>query len=317
MGRRRWKWYENTMSGLSSALRNASLIRGLQYFEAVARLGSVKLAADELGVSQSAVSHQLRDLTAALGEQLVVRSGRGIALSPMGQRLAQRLSSTFSDLRDSVDDIVGRGRQKVRLAVCSSFGPGWLIPRLGELMTAHPEIDLELHLYAQDPEQTAGVADAIVSALPVRPGYAAIHIIDETLVAVRAPQPNTGKLRLITTDIQEGQEGLDWQEFCDHAGLSLPVEDEELLKCTHYLLALEMARAGLGIALVPDFLARHDLESGRLVLFDETRMPSGRVYRLCFKTARKQDRSLLLLARWFNAQLAPEPAVDRRIRAVR
>ena len=54
-------------------LRNARLMRGLHYFEAVARLQSVKLAAEELGVSQSAVSHQLRELTEVLGEQLLTR----------------------------------------------------------------------------------------------------------------------------------------------------------------------------------------------------------------------------------------------------
>ena len=292
----------------ASILRNASLVRGLQYFEAVARLGSVKLAAEELGVSQSAVSHQVRDLTAALGEQLVTRSGRGIVLSPMGAMLAERLSSTFSGLRDSVDEIVGRGQTTLRLAVCSSFGPGWLIPRLGEFLAVHPEIDLELHLYAQDPELTGQVADAIVSALPVKPGYSSIRIMEEELVSVQSPAAGGGAPRLITTDIDPGQTGLDWQEYCAHARLGPPdTIARPWLKCTHYLLALEMARAGFGIALGPDFLARRDLAAGSLVHFHRARMPSGRVYNLCFKDARGNERGIQALARWLKQQLVRPP----------
>ena len=118
-------------------LRNARLIRGLHYFEAVARQKSVKLAAEELGVSQSAVSHQLRDLTDALGEQLLTRAGRGIALTETGRRLAEQLATTFSGLQSSLDDIIGMSRPALRLAVCSSFGPGWLIPRLPGFYAAH------------------------------------------------------------------------------------------------------------------------------------------------------------------------------------
>lgn len=66
-------------------------MRGLHYFEAVARHQSVKGAAEELGVSQSAVSHQIKDLTEVLGEQLMVNSGRGIELTATGHRLDEKL----------------------------------------------------------------------------------------------------------------------------------------------------------------------------------------------------------------------------------
>lgn len=71
----------------------------------------------------------------------------------------------------------------LRLAVCSSFGPGWLIPRLASFYATHPGVDLQLRLYAQDPEQTADVADAFITAREVKPGFAAVHVLDEMLVA--------------------------------------------------------------------------------------------------------------------------------------
>jgi LysR family glycine cleavage system transcriptional activator len=293
------------MSATPSPRRNASIIRSLQYFEAVARHQSVRLAAEELGVSQSAVSHQLRELTKVLGEQLLLRSGRGIAISPTGKKLAEKLAATFSSLEASLADVVGGGRQILRLAVCSSFGPGWLIPRLNSFIEAYSHIDLQLHLYAQDPRLTDQVADAIVTALPVEPGYTTVHLIDETLVAVHAPGRMASKHRLITTDIESGKLGQDWVNYCNHAGLRLDViRMGAWMQCTHYLLAQEMARAGLGVALVPDFLARRDIENGALAYFDRTRMPSRRVYNLCYKHSRAHEAGIRNLCQWLKGELA-------------
>ena len=101
-----------------------------------------------------------------------------------------------------------RGRiQLLRLAVCSSFGPGWLVPRLPSFIAANPGIDLQL--YAQDPQLSHQVADAIFSALPVTPGFSAIHVLDE-LVAVHAPGSHNGQHRMITTELEPQKLGQDW-----------------------------------------------------------------------------------------------------------
>lgn len=289
--------------------RNARLIRGLNYFESVARHKSLKSAAEELGVSQSAVSHQMRDLTESLGEQLITRSGRGIELTPTGHRLAEKLATLFSDLQSSLDDVIGAGKTTLRLAVCSSFGPGWLIPRLANFHAAHPDVDLQLRLYAQDPEQTDQVADAFVTAQPLKRGFSAIHILDEALVAVR-PSDKTGKTALITTDLEEGKLGEDWIEFCAAADLRLgDIQSGGWLQCSHYMLALEMAKAGLGAALVPDFLAGRDIDAGHVKYLNNTPLISGRRYNLCFKTSRANEKAMKALAQWIRSELAPQPLV--------
>lgn len=296
-------------------MRDRRLMRGLHYFETVARFRSVKLASEELGVSQSAVSHQLRELTEALGEQLVTRSGRGIILTPTGERLAERLATTFAKIQSSLDDIIGSGRPMLRLAVCSSFGPGWLIPRLVSFFAAHPEVDLQLRLYAQDPEQTAEVADAFVTAQEVKPGFAAIHLVDEVLVAV-ASVPSDPKLvarhmPLITTDIAAERFGQDWLSYCAIAGMRLnDIQSGSFLQCSHYLLALEMARAGLGVALVPDFLARRDIETGVLHLFDDTLLPSGRRYHLCYKVSRAHESEIKSFMQWVKSECKLRSGTD-------
>jgi LysR family glycine cleavage system transcriptional activator len=265
----------------------------------------VGLAAEELGVSQSAVSHQIRELTRVLGENLIVRSGRGISLSPTGKRLADRLGATFSGLQSSLDEIVGDSRELLRLAVCSSFGPGWLIPRLREFIETNPGINLQLLLYAQDPDLTNQVADAIVSAIPVEQGYSAIRLIEERLVAVEAPGQPHGKKRLITTDIDPRKLGQDWVRYCAEAGLPRDeLQDGAMLQCSHYLLALEMARAGLGVALVPEFLAKRDIDSGSLAYFNQTRVPSGRTYNISTKQSRANEPAIATLVYWLRSQLA-------------
>ena len=297
--------------------QSASIIRGLQYFEAVARHQSVKAAAEELGVSQSAVSHQIRELARVLGEQLLIRSGRGIAVSPMGQLLAERLSSAFSSLQASLEEIVGgESRQLLRLAVCSSFGPGWLVPRLPCFVEANPGIDLQLQLYAQDPQLSHQVADAIFSALPVTPGFSAIHVLDEMLVAVHAPGPQKGRHRMITTELEPQKLGQEWLDYCAQAGLGREtVQQGAWLRSTHYLLALEMARAGMGAALVPDFLAKSHIEDGTLACLDRTRIPSGRVYRLCFKQSRGREKGILALVKWLRAELSPDRGLSPAVLA--
>ena len=87
------------------------------------------------------------------------------------------------------------------------------------------------------------------------------------LVAVQAPRAKSKKNqllrnRLITTELQSGRIGKDWIDFCRKTGIKLAdLQDGPFRQCTHYLLALEMAKLGQGIALVPDFLAAKDIRS--------------------------------------------------------
>ena len=284
--------------------KDPNVLRSLQYFEAVARHRSVKLAALDLGVTQSAVSHQVRRFSEAIGQQLLVKSGRGIALTSAGEKLGERLSVAFTGLDELVKDVVGNGQQALQLAICSSFGPGWLIERLEDFYRSHPDIDLELHLYAQNPLFANQVADMWIVADDIKPGYKTIPLKQEILIAVEAPGSRqrargSGKRRLITTEIERGQIGRDWVNFCRLTRTKLnDIQDGSFRLCTHYLLALELARAGHGVALVPDFLAQREIRSGTVVHYHDARLPSGRTYRLCIKDSRAGEAKLKTFANW-------------------
>ena len=294
-------------------LRDPKILRSLQYFEAVAVHSSVRAAADELGVSPSAISHQIRALTAVLGETLFKKSGRGIRLTDAGNRLHERLGPTFREIDSIIRDVVGGADQTIRLAVCSSFGPAWLAPRLADFQKSNPGLGLELRLYTQDPEQTHATADAVVTALPVVPGYDAQFLFDEKLVAVIGAQssgnPRKDRHALITTDLEPSGFAGDWFDFEAERGIPLTTfSTGEWLRCSHYLLAMELARSGMGVALVPDFLAESSLTDGTLRLFDAEKVSSGRTYQLCYKSTRAADPSIRALIRWMKSQTAQSPA---------
>jgi LysR family glycine cleavage system transcriptional activator len=286
-----------------------SKLRALQCFEAVARLRSISKAAAELGVTQSAVSHQLRDLTQQLGESLMVKSGRGIALTPAGAELAADLHSAFSVIANSVSRIVGNDRQRVRLAICSSFAPGWLIPRLADFYRSNPGFELQLLMYAKDPELTDHVADAFVTSHPEVAGFHAMRLAREMLVAVAARTPRgargSSRRSLITTDLAPEHFADDWKAYAKATGEALEtLHDGTWLQCSHYILALEMARNGLGAALVPEFLAAPHLDSGSLMRLGPVMLPTGEDYYLCMKQSRRGEAALKLLEKWFRAQSA-------------
>lgn len=294
-----------------------NILRSLQYFEAVARLGSLKLAAADLGVTQSAVSHQLRRFAEAIGQQLLVKSGRGITLTPAGERLGTRLTSAFADIEGLVKEIAGSDEPSLRLAVCSSFGPGWLIERMEDFYQSYPELKLDLRLYAENPLFSNLAADAYVVADELKPGYVAIPLKEEHLVAVETQHSRGVSLagarrRLITTDVEPDTLGNDWMTFCRKAELNLPaIQEGPFHRASHFMLALEMAKRGLGVALVPDFLASRDLSAGQVVRFSEKIIPSGRTYHLCFKSSRAHDAKLMKLVHWFRSALAAsETAID-------
>lgn len=278
--------------------------RALQAFEAVARHASVSRAAEELGVTQSAISHQLRLLADLVGEKLLRKEGRGIALTPAGEVLARKLQPAFAAIDRSVLETIGQYRDTVRLAVCSSFGPGWLIPRLPTFYASNPAFDLQLCMYARDPELTDAVADAFVTTLPVERGFFSHLLWPEKLVpVVSATRRHDEAPPLVTTDLQQGRVGADWRTYARLSGRHEPGANDAWLLASHYILALEMVRADLGAALVPDFLVADELSSGKLRLLGDVAIPTHEDYYFCVKESRRHEPALDSLARWFKAQV--------------
>ena len=134
-------------------------LRALQCFESVARLNSFSKAADQLNVTQSAVSHQVKLLEEYLGETLFSRHGRSFALTEVGERYFEEVSHSLSNLSNA-SQLIREGQSgKIRLALYSSVAVKWLIPRLDDLKQKYPEIELSLNMMADEPNCSDQVAD--------------------------------------------------------------------------------------------------------------------------------------------------------------
>lgn len=281
-------------------------LRALHTFETVSRHLSVAAAAEELGVTQSAVSHQLRLLGEIVGERLIQKQGRGIALTDAGRDLARRLQPAFAEIDRSLAEAIGGTRDRVRLAICSSFAQAWLVPRLQFFYQAHPDIDLQILMYAQDPELSDASGDAFVTTLPRDRGYHAQLLWPENLVPVISSSVAARKkgFRYITTELQPGKIGSDWQAYARYTGRAdlLPL-DCRWLFASHYVIALDMVRRDLGAALVPDFLAQPELDAGQLTLLDPAKLPTHEDYHLCIKESRRTEPALDAVMRWFRQEL--------------
>ncbi|MCO4824008.1 MAG: LysR family transcriptional regulator [Amylibacter sp.] len=125
--------------------REIPSLSALRAFEATARLLSFSKAAGELNVTHAAIAQHVRGLEAEFSESLVVRAGRGIALTHAGERLAARLVAGFGEIASGVKDIRQMGVDRpLTISVTPAFATSWLMPRIGSFWSAHPDITLNI-----------------------------------------------------------------------------------------------------------------------------------------------------------------------------
>ena len=171
-------------------------LNALRAFEAAARLKSVSKAADELSVTQGAVSHQIKQLEDWAQIELLRRSGRGIALTDAGERYANALSPALDQMDAATRRLLASDPRKGWLTVSTmpSFAAKWLVPRLPAFRARHPEIDVWLSTWWNfgDDEDISAFTDsevdmAILYGRGEWQGVSATFMMDEELFPVCAP----------------------------------------------------------------------------------------------------------------------------------
>jgi LysR family glycine cleavage system transcriptional activator len=167
-------------------------LRALAVFEAAARLGSFREAAEELGLTPSAVSHQVRHLEAGLGLRLFERVGRGVLLSQEGLRFHAHVRDGFDKLRYAIKSLKGRetyGRavEVVRVSTPPSFASKWLLPRLSGFLARHPSIDIRVNAQAGLGVDLSNVDLAIAYGGPGKWEAQALAWLEETVQPICAP----------------------------------------------------------------------------------------------------------------------------------
>jgi LysR family transcriptional regulator of beta-lactamase len=256
-------------------------LNALRAFEAAARHLSFTRAAQELCVTQAAVSHQVKALEARLGLTLFRRLPRGLALTDEGVALLAPVSDSFQRIGRMLERFEGgRLKEVLTVSVVGTFAAGWLLPRLQAFGEEHPFIDLRMLTNNNRVDLAAEGLD-----LAIRYGDGAWHgveaepLMDAPLTPLCSPElaARLGEPRdLLGQTLLRPYRGQDWLAWFDAAGLGAVAVRGPLFDSSWIMV--EAAIQGLGVALAPAAMFRPALEAGRLVQPFAITTPGGRYW---------------------------------------
>ncbi|MFT5880847.1 MAG: LysR family glycine cleavage system transcriptional activator [Moritella sp.] len=289
-------------------------LRALQCFEAVARLNSFSKAADNLNVTQSAVSHQVRLLEEYLGESMFIRRGRTLALTEVGERYFEEVSHSLCSLSNA-SQLIREGKSgKIRLALYSSLAVKWLIPRLGNLRKQYPEIELTLNMIADDPDCSDQVADCFITVDPPKRNFVSQFLYAERLYPVCGsklwqqiqdkplPEALWQHPLLSVESFYPGEDlGEDWLRWCQLGGFELP-KTVRINHFSHMLMAAEAAKYEQGITLINHYLMNDQDRQHNFVRIPMHELLTGDNFYFVYKKSRAQQTDLVKLGRWLKQQ---------------
>lgn len=284
----------------------------LKTFEAAARLSNLTLAAEELGVSQVAVSRQVRVLEDFLGVTLFKRLHRGLELTDEGKLLADGISRAFQDINNATRLVSRRGRRDI-LAIQSytTFSQRWLIPRLTHFHDTFPRIEIRLSSSIAPVDfETQNLDAAIRAGKGDWPGLHSEKLVDIELIPICSPAfQKTHKLRH-PNDLRRVRllhsmaRPTDWAAWVKRVGAD--VDPDPGIRFESSALAYEAASMGSGVALAVKVFVKRNLQNGTLVAPFEATCYSGEGYYLTWPTTIPPSPPLMKFLDWMREQLASD-----------
>ena len=280
-------------------------LKNLRAFCAAARHRSFKFAADELCVTPSAVSHQMKELEAALGMRLFERKTRALELTTAAHRLLDEVEPLLEALDRTLAQMARRnGRQTLRVRLPALFANELFIPRLSSFCEANPQIDVQLD--TRDPRPaahppTADVSIVLADAAPA--GMKSVRLFSSPLIAVCAREyaPRVaqlgrdvfGTLALIVDRTRP----FAWDSWADEVGLETP-EPKQVIELDTMSAVMCAAERGLGVALVPLVLADSWMRSGALVRVFAVQLATNDSYYLVSRPKDAEKPQVRALTHW-------------------
>ncbi|CAG9174038.1 transcriptional regulator GcvA [Cupriavidus pampae] len=289
----------------------------LRAFEVAARHLSFTRAAEELFVTPSAVSHQVKTLEENLGVQLFIREAKALVLTPSGTAYLPSVQLAFKQLAEATQRLQSKDRPSLKINMPPTFAVKWLIPRMDSFMRAHPDIDLKVSTSNHRIDFERDDFDmAIRYGRGDYPGLHAELCLPVEVIPVCAPSLLNGQHPLETpadlrhhtllhddstyTDVSNP----DWAMWLEHAG----VTDVDATRGPSFWpshLVINAAISGLGVALIKKNWIEQDLAEGRLVrLFESIRLPVAFSYFVVFPADRLDDRRIRCFTEWIRAETA-------------
>lgn len=297
-------------------------LNALRAFEAAARHLSIKDAATELGVTPSAVSHQLRGLEESLGLTLMRRVGTRLELTEAGSRLAPDLTSGFARIIDAVGELrQDRSTGPLRLSMLPTFAAHWFSPRLTRYPFERTGFDLLISTTQEAVDLSSGVADAAVRhGKGEWDGLRADLLFEET-VGLFGPSSLQGleggvlRERIAAMTLVLSQHRKEAHARWNATLPGGPIEPAAVMMVDSSGLALRAAMDGAGVALAGVEIAAFDVGAGRLTGLFAHRIPTGSGYFLVCPDALARDRRVRNLRRWMVSAAEEERALAQRLAA--
>ena len=305
-------------------------LNALRVFEAAARHLSFKEAANELSITQAAVSHQIKSLEDYLGVQLFKRAGRGVQLTEAARACLPKLREGFDSLAAAVEMIHLRADETdLQITAPPVFTARWLMPRLADFSRREPLI--EVHVVGSSKMVDAGALDhpAISSSFDLRsessgveihlgagdyPGHRADKLFGVSTIAVASPElvKGTPGLRqpadlanhtLLHDDAMDlVAHGHAWEQWLDAAGVADKVDGTRGPHFSSNILSLEAASQKLGVALALRPMVDADIASGRLVApFKVALTPRSAYYLVCPEVISERP-AVVAFRKWLVSQ---------------
>lgn len=292
--------------------RHIPPLNSVKVFEAAARHLSFTAAAEELCVTQSAVSKQIRQLEQYLGEMLFERSPSRLRLTPKGVRYLAAMSLVMDSIDRATADITGAkdGSEILRLDMLPSLSSIWLIPRLQRFEQRYSKLNVELITGEGVPDFTASEADLAIRCFQQSkaPGKAML-LLPERLLLVASPRlmerlpvkqlSDISRHKLLAQTTRPEM----WQSFFNQLNLN-PELINTGIASQHFFMSLQSVKEGLGLGLLPDFLVQRELEQGELLAPLGLTMVSGFGYYLISPEHKRHQLKVRQFSQWLVDNLA-------------
>ncbi|AWF81399.1 LysR family transcriptional regulator [Microbulbifer sp. A4B17] len=291
---------------------NLPSLNALKVFDAAARLGSFKRAAEELFITPTAVSHQIKGLEESLGTTLFERKTRAVQLTSEGQMLAQTTSQIFQQLTETVSEITC-SKKTLTVSTTSSFAAMWLVPHLENFYQKFPDIIVSVVTGEEvsDIERDRRIDIAIRYGKYDESTKNALHLATETIGVYAAPSYLTqirdiSEAQLLETKwVNSSLPPLNWQTLLKRKldGIRVRQFDQE-----HHVI--QAALAGQGIALVSSLLVQNPLRNQWLVPYRGDSKFSGIegfTYSALIPSRHSRNGNVLAFVTWLKEALRDSP----------
>ena len=279
----------------------------LSAFEAAARLGSATKAAEELNLTQGAISRQISALEAQLGAKLMERQGRALVTTPQGARYAREARDILAHMaRATLALRTNPEGGTLNLSILPAFGMHWLAPRLADFARTHPEITINLSTrlapfdFAREPFDAA-----IHFGREDWPEAHHMALAPETVLAVCAPEYlDSAKSLTEHTLLHLETRPRGWARWLRAQGMEAPPDPG--MTFDQFSTMAQAALHGMGLALLPTFVAEPYLKSGNLTLAAPDRQNSIGTYFLVWPKHPPAPPALLKFQGWLEKQIVSQ-----------